>query len=168
MVVRNNIIACPVFDRGRVYLAMGQDPNHGQGKGQLHAIDAGGIGDVTKSHRIWTCDDVGRSICTPVVYRGLLYLADLNGIVYSIDLSTGSVVWTHDLVAPVWSAVIIADDKLFVGDEDGTVTIMRTGRTCEILGKMDMAAPIWSTPAVAANVLYIATSQYLYAIGFPE
>ena len=44
----NQIIATPVYHEGRVYVAMGQDPAHGRGKGLLHCIDASGKGDITK------------------------------------------------------------------------------------------------------------------------
>ena len=40
------IIATPVFYHNRVYVAIGQDPRHGRGRGMLHCIDATQTGDV--------------------------------------------------------------------------------------------------------------------------
>ena len=44
---RNSILATPVFYDNKVFIAVGQDPEHGEGIGHLWAIDATGTGDVT-------------------------------------------------------------------------------------------------------------------------
>ena len=45
---RSSIIASPVFADGRVFIAMGQDPTHGNGPSLIHAISPNGQGDVTE------------------------------------------------------------------------------------------------------------------------
>ncbi|MEM7262926.1 MAG: PQQ-binding-like beta-propeller repeat protein, partial [Planctomycetota bacterium] len=164
---RNNIIACPVVHRGRVYLTMGQDPNHGSGKGAIYAIDPGGRGDVTTSRRIWSYTDMSRAMATPVIQDDLLYVADNDGVVHALDLKTGERVWAHDLYAGVWASILLADGKLFVGDEDGVVTVFRPGRKLEILAKSEVEAPIYSAPAVVDGRLYLASANRLFAISHP-
>ncbi len=44
---RNNIIATPVAYEGKVYIAVGQDPEHGEGEGHLWCIDPTKRGDVS-------------------------------------------------------------------------------------------------------------------------
>ncbi|GIT29547.1 MAG: hypothetical protein Ct9H300mP1_15930 [Planctomycetaceae bacterium] len=44
---RNNIIATPVVYDGLVYVAVGQDPEHGEGMGHLWAIDPTKRGDTS-------------------------------------------------------------------------------------------------------------------------
>ncbi|MEM8947618.1 MAG: serine/threonine protein kinase, partial [Planctomycetota bacterium] len=44
---RNNIIATPVIYKGNVYVAVGQDPEHGEGIGHLWCIDPNKRGDVS-------------------------------------------------------------------------------------------------------------------------
>ncbi len=44
---RNNIIATPVVYDGKVYVAVGQDPEHGEGIGHLWCIDPTKRGDVS-------------------------------------------------------------------------------------------------------------------------
>jgi outer membrane protein assembly factor BamB len=143
---------------------MGQDPEHGEGKGRLHAIDPGGSGNVTFRRRIWVNEDVGRAIGTPIVHGGLLYLGDLNGWVHCIDIGTGKRVWAHHLKSAVWGAMLVADGKLYVGDECGEMTVFRVGRAKRILSRIELDGPLWSAPAVADGTLYIATSNRLYAI----
>ncbi len=45
---RNEIIATPVIYENRVYIANGQDPEHGEGVGHFYAIDATKRGDITE------------------------------------------------------------------------------------------------------------------------
>src|SRR6185369_4563717 len=44
---RNEIIGTPVVYEGLVYLAVGQDPEHGEGQGHLWCIDPTRRGDVS-------------------------------------------------------------------------------------------------------------------------
>ena len=44
---RNNLIATPVAYDGLVYIAVGQDPEHGEGEGHLWCIDPTKRGDVS-------------------------------------------------------------------------------------------------------------------------
>ena len=162
---RNSIVACPVYHEGLVYLAMGQDPEHGHGRGLVHAIDPRGRGDVTASRVVWKYEDVGRSITTPVIRDGLMYLGDYNGFVHCIDIETGERVWRHDLLAGVWGGLLVADGKVYVGDEEGTVTVFREGRRKEILATMSMDSAIHCSPVAVGAVIYIATSRMLWALG---
>ena len=76
---RNNLIARPVIYKDRVYIAMGQDPEHGEGPGHLYAIDATKRGDITKTGKIWRNDDVNRGLATVSIYDNILYHCDLAG-----------------------------------------------------------------------------------------
>ena len=50
---RNNIISTPVFYKNKIYVGVGQDPEHGEGPGHFWVIDATGKGDVTKTATVW-------------------------------------------------------------------------------------------------------------------
>ncbi len=81
-----------------------------------------------------------------------------------MDINSGEEIWSHDLVAPVWGSLVVADGKVYVGDEDGMMTVARTGRDKKILGQVNMNASIYAAPAVADGVMYVVTSRDLYAI----
>ena len=165
VVLRNNIIACPVIHEDTVYLAMGQDPMHGQGRGRLVAIDPRGQGDVTNRRLVWDYRDVGRMIATPVIHGDLLFTADYNGFVHCVELDTGRRVWRRDILAGVWGGLIVAGQHVYVGDEDGTVRVFGADRTGTEVGAMELDSPIWSVPAAVDGTLYISTARALYAIG---
>jgi hypothetical protein len=57
---RNELIATPVVFQNRVYIANGQDPEHGEGVGHMYAIDGTKRGDITETGRIWHYDKIRR------------------------------------------------------------------------------------------------------------
>jgi HEAT repeat protein/outer membrane protein assembly factor BamB len=161
---RGSIIASPVFDDGRVFVAMGQDPTHGDGPSLIHAINPSGRGDVTTSGLLWTSRNVGRVVGTPVVKDGLLYVGDLGGTIHCLDAATGAEVWKHETNAAIWGSLLLAGDRLYVGNEEGIMTVLRAGRRKELLAQIEMDAPLYSRPALVGDTLYLATGNRLYLI----
>jgi outer membrane protein assembly factor BamB len=72
-----------------VYLANGQDPEHGEGVGHMYAIDATKRGDITTTGRLWHYDKIRRSVSTAAIADGLLYISDFSGFLHCLDLNTG-------------------------------------------------------------------------------
>ncbi len=209
---RNEIIATPVVYNDLVYLAVGQDPEHGEGPGHLWCIDPTKRGDVSSElafnvsdlskpipHKrlqavdptagevarpnpnsavIWHYADydqngdgkvefeetMHRTCGTVVIKDDLLYLSDFSGLFHCVDAKTGKPYWTHDLFAATWGSALIVDGKVFVGDEEGKVTVFKLGKEKEILAENNMGNSVYSTPVVANNVLYIANKTHLFAI----
>ncbi len=163
---KNNLIATPVFLDNKVYIGVGQDPEHGTGIGHLYCIDATGSGDVTKTHAVWHLggEDFGRTMSTAAILDGLLYVPDLSGFLFCIDAASGKVHWKHDLLAACWSSAMIVDGHVYIGDEDGDVEVLKHGKEKKVVAKMNMGSSVYTTPTAANGVLYIATKSHLYAI----
>jgi outer membrane protein assembly factor BamB len=164
---RNNVIATPVFHEGRLYLGVGQDPEHGEGPGHFYAIDASKRGDVTESGRVWHFgdEDFNRTISSPAIKDGVIYISDLSGFLYALDAATGKHLWTHDTFAAVWGSPFLADGKLYLGDEDGDVVVLAEGREKRVIAETNMGRAVYTTPAAHDGVLFIATRAELFAIG---
>jgi len=163
---RNNIIATPVISGNRVYIGVGQDPEHGTGIGHLYCIDATGRGDVTSTRLIWHLggEAFGRTMSTCAVKDGLVYVCDLSGYLYCLDADSGKVYWKHDLEAAAWSSAMWMDDHLYIGDEDGDVLVLAHGKEKKILHEMKMGSSVYTTPSGANGVLFIATKSKLFAL----
>ena len=161
---RSSIIASPVFADGRVFLAMGQDPLHGNGPSLIHAISPNGQGDVTESRLLWTSREVGRVVGTPIAKDGLLYVGDLGGTLHCLDAATGAHVWKHETNGAIWGCLLLAGDRLYVGNVEGGMTVLRAGRRKELLAQIEMDAPLYSRPALVGDALYLATAHRLYLI----
>jgi hypothetical protein len=56
------------------------------------------------------------------------------------------------------------DGKVYIGDEDGDVTVFKHGKEKEILSEINMGNSVYTTPVVANGVLYIANKTLLFAI----
>jgi len=161
---RSSIIASPVFADGRVFIAMGMDPLHGNGPSLIHAISPNGQGDVTESRLLWTSREVGRVVGTPIVKDGLLYIGDLGGTVHCLDAATGLQVWKHETNDAIWGCLMLAGDRLYAGNAAGYMTVLRAGRQKEVLAEIEMDAPLYSRPALVGDSLYVATANRLYLI----
>jgi outer membrane protein assembly factor BamB len=130
----------------------------------LHAISPGGRGDVTASRLLWTSRDVGRVVGTPIERDGLLYVGDVGGTVHCLDAATGARIWRHETNAAIWGCLLLAGDRLYVGNEDGAMTVLRAGRRKQLLAQIEMDAPLYSPPALIGDALYLATANRLYLI----
>jgi HEAT repeat protein len=161
---RSSIIASPVFADGRVFVAMGLSPGHLNGPSLIHAISPNGQGDVTGSGLLWTSREVGRVVGTPIAKDGLLYVGDLGGTIHCLDAATGAHVWKHETNGAIWGSLLLAGDRLYVGNEEGTMTVLRAGRRKQLLGQIEMDAPLYSPPALVGDALYLATAKRLYLI----
>ncbi len=161
---RSFILASPVFAEGRVFVAMGQSVGHGNAPSLIHAINPNGQGDVTRSRLLWTSREVGRVVGTPIEKDGLLYVGDVGGTIHCLDATTGALVWKHETNEAIWGSLLLAGDRLYVGNEEGTMTVLRAGRQKQLLAQIEMDAPLYSPPALAGDALYLATANRLYFI----
>ena len=161
---RNEVISTPIIVDGIVYIANGQDPEHGEGVGHLYAIDGTKRGDITKTGQIWHYEEIRRSVSTGAYYNGILFYADFSGFLHAVDAKTGKKYWKHDLLAAIWGSPIVIDGKVYLGDEDGDVVILAADKVEKKLGELNMGSSVYSTPVPANGVLYIATRNQLYAI----
>jgi len=163
---RNNILATPVIYNNRVYVGVGQDPEHGEAPGHFFAIDATGTGDVTDTHKVWSRDgeDFYRTMSTAAIADGILYISSLSGFLHALDLDTGEEFWTYDAFAAVWGSPFVVDGKVLLGDEDGDIAVLRAGKEMELLGEINMGASVYSTPVVRDGVMYLLTRNRLWAV----
>ena len=163
----SEVNATPVFYKNRVYVAVGQDPEHGEGVGRLLCIDPSKEGDVTSSALIWDYKGIKRSISTVSIdpENGLLFIADFSGFVHCLDAETGKLFWVHDMQAHMWGSTLVADGKVYVGDEDGDFVVLASSKEKKVLSECNLGAPIYSTPIVANGAMYIGTQTHLFVYG---
>ena len=187
--LRNSIIASPVFYENSVILAVGQDPEHGEGVGHLWRIDATKTGDVSaelgeiqtkgnpnpNSGVIWhyggtDAEDEAifrRTMSTVAIKDGMLIAADLSGFVHCLDFKTGKRHWVHDLLSGVWGSPVIIDGKIFLGNEDGTLTVFKASADkAEVLAEISTTnySAIYSTPTFANGKLFLSDRARVYCI----
>ena len=66
--------------------------------------------------------------------------------------------------AAVWASAFAADGKVYLGDEDGDIVVLRAGKELEEIGEYTLGAAVYSTPVVHDGVMYILTRNRLWAL----
>jgi outer membrane protein assembly factor BamB len=179
----SEVNATPVFYKNRVYVAVGQDPEHGEGVGILTCIDATKTGDITQSGKIWSYDKLHRSISTVSIdpESGLLFVGDFSGFLDCFDAETGKLYWTYDMKAHMWGSTLVADGKVYAGDEDGDFVVIAANKgkkkaadkvrpggpenEAVLISETNLAAPVYGTPIVANGVVYVQSNTHLFGFG---
>jgi outer membrane protein assembly factor BamB len=161
---RNELISTPIIVDNIVYIANGQDPEHGEGIGHLYAIDGTKRGDITQSGRLWHYDKIRRSISTGALKDGILYYADFSGFLHALDAKTGKPYWVHDMLAAMWGSPVVVGDKVYMGDEDGDVAVLQHGKEKKLIAEMNMGSSVYCSVVPANGAIFIANRNQLYAI----
>jgi len=108
-------------------------------------------------------------MCTPLVYRGLVYIATYNGVVSAFDAKTGERKYQERLLADASSAFtsspVANDGRIYIAGEDGNVIVLKAGPVFERIATNDMGSPVLATPAISDGLLLIRTQKQLVAIG---
>jgi outer membrane protein assembly factor BamB len=161
---RNEVIATPVIWENKVFIANGQDPEHGEGVGHLYAIDATKRGDITQTGRIWQYDKIRRSISTGAIYNGLLFYSDFSGFLHCLDVNTGKPYWTHDLLSAVWGSPMVINGKVYLGDEDGDVLVLEAAKEKKLISQINMGSSVYATVVPANGMLFVMNRNELWAL----
>lgn len=153
---RNPIISTPIIYDDLVYIAVGEDPRHGEGSGHLWCVDPTKRGDVS-SELVLTAGD------KPVPPKRL------NGF----DAKSGDFVRQNPNSAAVWlyvgaappkfdstmhrttGSAAIANGLLFIADQSGLLHCL-DAKTGAVHWTHDMLAMVWGTPLIVENRVYVA------------
>lgn len=161
---RNEIIATPVIYDGLVYLAVGQDPEHGEGEGHLWCIDPTKRGDISAELAVKI--EGGERKILPV--RRMQAVIEENGEA-AVDNPNSGVVWHYvgkDIDGDgerAWEeemhrscgTVAIKDDILYIADFSGLFHCLNA-KTGEPHWTYDMLAASWASPLIADGHVYIS------------
>jgi outer membrane protein assembly factor BamB len=206
---KNHVIATPVVYDGLIYVAVGEDPEHGEGQGHLWCIDPTKRGDVSptlvfnssdmtkpiapkrkqamvaaegdverdnpNSAAVWHYvgndpkefeTQMHRTCGTVAIKNNILYIADFSGVLHCLDAKTGVAHWTHDMLAASWASPLIADGKVYIGDEDGDITIFKheVSDKIQIIAEINLGSALYTTPVAANESIYIANRNRIFAI----
>jgi outer membrane protein assembly factor BamB len=143
----------------------------GPKKEALLAFRTDGQGDVSVSGLAWKIDDrTAPDVCTPAVYNGKLFV--LNGdskTLLCLDPKTGEKKWQGQLDTKIVmrSSPTVADGKVYIIDEKGTVFVCGAGEEFQVLATIPMGDGEGTRAGIAVSngQLFIRTTQALYCVG---
>ena len=156
----NRVIASVVVSGDMIYAPSRVRP--------LIAFRAGGSGDVSQSHRVWSFNN-GPDVPSPVTDGTYFYSLNDNGIVWCLDAKTGKEVYGGQRIRTgTYSASpVLADGKVYATSEAGVTVVIRAGPKFEVLAENDLAGYTLSSIAISDGHIFLRTTQFLYSIGKP-
>jgi outer membrane protein assembly factor BamB len=159
---RNNIIATPVIYQQRVFIAVGQDPEHGEGIGHLWCLDPTRRGDVSAQLVVHVND---RTL--PLPHRRLKALDETQGEI-AIDNPNSAVIWHYSMfdrdgdgdvafeetMHRSCGTVAIKNDLLFIADFSGVFHCVDAVNG-EPHWTYDMLSAAWGSPLIVDGHVFI-------------
>ncbi len=168
---RNNIIATPVIYEGRVYVAVGQDPEHGEGVGHLWCLDPTQRGDVSPD--LAYNASAPSTIIAPkriqavVPEEGDLTRPNPNSAAiwhYSnFDQNGDGEIDFEETMHRSCGTVAIRDDILYIADFSGLFHCL-DAETGKVHWTYDMLAAAWGSPLIVEDKVYIGDEDGEVAI----
>ncbi len=105
-----------------------------------------------------------RTMGTAAIKDGLLFIADLSGLFHCLDAKTGKPHWTHDMFAASWGSPLIVEDKVYIADEDGDISIFKASAEKTLINEVNMGSSVYTSPVVANNTLFVANRSRIFAL----
>ena len=162
---RNDVIATPVIHDNKVYIATGQDPEHGEGVGQLWCIDPTKKldGSDVSPQLAFNASDPKK----PIPYKRVQAVVEKEGD-FDRDNPDSAAVWVfarHDVnedgevafeetMHRTIGSAAIQDDILYIADICGMFHCL-DAKTGKVHWSYDLLAATWSTPLIVDGKVYI-------------
>src|SRR5262245_9884522 len=163
-------VPTPVASDGLVYITNA----HGSDS-PVYAIRETAMGDVSlKSQEtsnagvVWTAPRSGGYMCTPLVYRGLVYIVRFNGVLNVFDAKSGEKKYEARLAGATsafTSSPVANDGRVYISSEDGQVFVLAAGPKYDVVAMNEMTTPVLATPAISEGRLLLRTQDQIMAIG---
>lgn len=160
----------PVFGEGLAVIASGRQPEgpifvvHPEAQGNITL----GAGRTSSEAVVWSRTARGPYMPTPLIYRGILYVLNNNGIFDAYNLRTGEEIYRQRLpnIGSGFSASpVAADGKIYLSSEDGEITVVEAGNRFRQIAASDMGELLMATPALSERVMYVRSAKSVTAIG---
>jgi outer membrane protein assembly factor BamB len=162
-------VPTPVVSNGIVYITNA----HGM-LSPVYAIKETATGDISlannatsNDHVVWSMPRDGSYMCTPLVYRGMLYIMKHNGVLNAFDARTGERRYQQRLAGATsafTASPVASDEKVYFASEDGQVFVAKAGPVWEQVAMNEMGDSVLATPALSEGTLLLRTEHHVIAI----
>ena len=133
------------------------------------AVRAGGRGDVTGTHRLWT-GETGSNVSSPVLHEGHLYwMHESRGTAFCAEAMTGRIVYEERIerAGQVYASPVLADGRLYYVSRNGRAFVLAAAPKYKLLAVNDLGdgSTFNASPAVAGSHLLLRSDKFLYCLG---
>jgi len=148
----------PLFDGGLAFIVTGFN------KKELWAVKTDGTGDVTETHVAWRLKTRVGKYASPILVDGLIYTASDESFITAVEAATGKSVWTERVGGKYAASPVYGDGRLYFPSQDGTMLVIKPGRSLQPLATNTLASGFMASPGVAGKAFYLRTKTHLYRI----
>jgi len=127
-------------------------------------VRVGGQGDVTDTHVAWKADRNVPRTSSPLLVDDLVFMVSDEGAVTCLEAATGAPVWKDRIGGNYAASPIYADGRIYCCSQQGKTTVLKAGRTFEVLATNTLESGFMASPAVSGNALFLRTKTDLYRI----
>ena len=136
------------------------------------AVRAGGDGDVTDSHILWTSRN-SSYVATPLLYEGYLYWISDSGQAYCVVAETGELVYRERVAEikaggrPVYASPVIANGNIYVPSRNDGVLVLPARPHYSITVQNRFTgdeSDFNATPAISNNQIFLRSNLFLYCV----
>jgi outer membrane protein assembly factor BamB len=161
---RDSYVCPTVVAQGGIVYSLG-----GRFEGVAAAVKAGGKGDVTDTHVVWSRRQ-GGPIPSPALFGEHLYWVSDNGSASCVTAKGGDKVYTERLrgSGTLYASIVIADGKIYAVSRTNGTYVLAAGPKFEVLAHnvINTDKSIFNgSPAVDKGQLLLRSDQFLYCIG---
>lgn len=131
------------------------------------AVQIDGRNDITDSHVKWIFKRGGPATTSPVRLANQIVFVTDNGVLVSLDESSGEVNWRTRIGGSFCASPIVNDDLIYLCDRDGETTVVRIaagGDEPEIVMTNRLDDGMMASPVAIGETLYLRTKGYLYCV----
>lgn len=141
--------------------------NQGQGDREFLAVRAGGSGDVTKTHVVWSQTKAGASYTSPLLVGDRLFY--FSGQAHALRVTNGEIVSKKTLqgLQSVYGSPILVGDRILLFTRYNGAYVLSADDKLEVLAhnQLDDASAFNASPALVDGQIFMRSNQYLYCIG---
>jgi outer membrane protein assembly factor BamB len=155
-----SVIPRPVFAHGLLFLSSSYD------RPTFYAIKPDGAqGDVTATNVAWSQSKGAPHTPSALVLGDEVYFVSDSGIATCADAKTGNIHWSERLGGDFSASPIAAEGRVYFQNETGAGTVVKAGKTFEVLAKNELGERTLASYAVADGVIYLRSELHLWKIG---
>ena len=137
-------------------------------RGASLAVRGSGEGDITDAQRLWHEPKDSGWLGTGIIEDGVLYAADMGGVLSCRDMETGEVLWKERTEGgSTWSSVTQDESGLmFLLSKSGTTTVFRPNKEkFDLVATNSLGETTNASVVIAGNDILIRTDKALWSIG---
>jgi outer membrane protein assembly factor BamB len=131
------------------------------------AIELGGEGNITESHRLWRKENNPQSIGSGVFVGGHVYRPNADGgTIECFEPKSGKALWRARADGGAfWGSMVLAAGRVYVTSQHGTTIVFEPSPVeYKELAANKLGDTCNTTPALADGQIYIRTHKHLYCI----